>query len=450
MRSAAAIVAVALGLSVAVAHAPPLASASGPVPPTLPPGAMLFDSNRTGNLELFVLQDGAVRQLTSDSRFDSFWPKVSPDGITVAFHRTPRGVRDRDYSKASTWMVGAGGADLRQVLAVGAHGWSLQAHVEWSPDGRQLALIGGPPGNPQIFVVDRTGDRPRRVTRDGAGGPRPGTNIDPSWAPDGRSLLFVGCPIALCTEALYEVYRVNLDGTGEVRLTYDLAPDYDPYWAPDASAIAWLRNTGGLLSWGVFLMGPDGGGARPLINDGATNSKPNWADASTIYFHRAPGATGGSPLFNIYRVSTSGAGLTRLLPDHGGAFDNEYPEVVPARAGTAPAPPPVTAAPVPPTSPAPSAPTSAVPTPSAPTSAAPTSAPRSSAPTMPLPTGPATATSMPGTSTATTGPGHTMVAAPSDAKGDGDGEARPAGALLVAAVLLALAAALLLRSRGTR
>lgn len=302
---------------------------SGPAGAAQPAGVVvLFDSNRTGNLEIYLVRDGgSPQQLTSDTRFDSFWPKLSPDGRSVLFHRSPRGTRDRELAKVSTWAMGIGGQAPKVLLPVGAHGWGLQGHAEWAPDGKTIALIGGSPSNAQVFIVAADGSSPRRLTRDAVGGPRPGNNIDPSWAPDGRSLLFVGCPAAMCLESQYEVYRVGLDGLGEVRLTTDSVADYDPYWAPNGSAIAWLRNTGTLVRWGIYRMGPNGGSPIAVIDDGGINSKPEWSpDSTEIYFHRSPPLFGGSSGFNVWRIRPDGTGLTRVLPDHGGAYDNEFPE----------------------------------------------------------------------------------------------------------------------------
>ena len=55
----------------------------------------------------------------------------------------------------------------------------------WSPDGKQIAFFGHPPGEPsQIYVVPATGGVPELIYRSG-------TNLaDPNWSPDGKSLVF--------------------------------------------------------------------------------------------------------------------------------------------------------------------------------------------------------------------------------------------------------------------
>ena len=287
---------------------------------------LAFDSNRTGNFELFLMNADGMRQaqLTRNVAFDSFWPKPSPDGRQILFVRAPAGTHDTDYGKTTTWIMNSDGSDLRQILPQGAHGWTIQGHPEWSPDGTKIVIIGGAKHNSQIFIVNPDGSNPVRVTNNANGGPRGGTNIDPSWHPDGKSLLFVGCPASFCLPSSYEVYRVNIDGSGETRLTHDGLADYDPYYSPSGSDIAWLRNIGA-ARWAIYRMRSDGSGQEAVIDDGGVNSKPAWwHGSSTIVFHRIPPNAPHGSVFNIWRVTAEGLDLTELIRPRP-SYTNEYP-----------------------------------------------------------------------------------------------------------------------------
>lgn len=323
----AALVVAASGLAVSAQAKPTLATRTSTTTLTtststvtaLPADRIVFDSNRTGNYEVFtMLADGSSPvRLTNDPTYDSWWPKISPDRTKILFYRTPKGTHDRDYSKTSLWQMNADGTALRQLLANGSYGWTFQGHAEWSPDGTQLVMLGGSAPGTQIYITNADGTSPRLVKKRG------GSNVDPSWSPDGKSLLFIGCPVATCTKELYEVFRINTDGTGEQRLTNDLVPDYDPYYSPDGSTIAWLRDTGGLTKWGVFRMNPDGSGQRPVIDDGGINSKPAWsADSQTIFFHRA---APGHLSYSIWTIHPDGSGLTQRPTRTVDQWGDEYP-----------------------------------------------------------------------------------------------------------------------------
>lgn len=303
-----------------------------------------FDSNRakpgdaSTNYEIYSMNaDGSGQtRLTTDDAYDSWWAKPSPDGAQILFVRTPAGTHDTDYSKVSTWVMDADGSNLHELIAAPgtatlpdgsastAAGWGFEGHPEWSPDGTKLVMFGGSRTNPQIFVTDADGTNAVRVTSDGSGGNRPGTNIDPSWSPDGTKILFVGCPSAICIAPLYEVYRVNANGTGETRLTNGLSQDNDPYYSPDGSTIAWLRNRSNLTvtAWGIYAMNANGTNQHAVIDDGNINSKPGWFhDGSEIYFHRS--AIVGVP-FDIWRIAPDGTGLTQVIAP-APSYANEYP-----------------------------------------------------------------------------------------------------------------------------
>jgi TolB protein len=303
-----------------------------------------IDSNRTtpgdssANYEIYSMNaDGTNHvRLTADDSYDSWWPKPSPDGTKIVFVRTPAGTHDTDYTKVSTWVMNADGSNLHEIVAApgvptlpdgspsSAASWAFEGHPEWSPDGTKLVMIGGPQSNPQIFVTNADGTNPVRVTSNGSGGNRAGTNVDPSWSPDGTKILFVGCPISICVSVQYEVYRVNADGTGETRLTSDLSQDNDPYYSPDGTQIAWLRNTANakVAAWGIYLMSADGTNEHAVIDDGKINSKPGWFhDGSAIYFHRT--TVVGIP-FNVWRINPDGTGLAEVITP-APSYANEYP-----------------------------------------------------------------------------------------------------------------------------
>lgn len=289
----------------------------------LPAGALLFDSDRTGNFEVFLTDESGNDpiQLTNDPAWDSWWPRLSPDRRRIAFHRSPPGVHDTDFTKTSLWMVNVDGTGLVQLRPPGLDGWTQQGHVEWSPEGDRLVMFGGDKTNPQIFVTDVTGGDPRQITDRG------GTNIDPSFSPDGETVIFVGCPRSVCFPDDYELYVVPATG-GEVhRLTDDGLRDHDPYYSPDGREIAWLTQTsedglhpGG--SWNIRRAAADGSDVRMVTDDRNINSKPEWSrDGSTIFFHRLD--VRNADVFSVFSISPDGTGMREVTAGQPGV--NEFP-----------------------------------------------------------------------------------------------------------------------------
>ncbi|MGO9029683.1 MAG: hypothetical protein ACLQOZ_13755 [Acidimicrobiales bacterium] len=302
--------------------------------PSIAPGDLVFDSNRTGNYEIWTMNSagGDEHELTHDPVYDSWWARLSPDRRTILFYRTPKGTHDRDYSKTSLWAMAANGTHPVELRPAGLDGWVFQGHAEWSPDGRRLVMFGGSRFSPQIWITDNLGGDPRAVTHRG------GSNIDPSWAPDGLTIVFVGCPSSLCLPADQEIYTIPATGGEAIRITYDRLQDDDPYFSHNGLELAWLTKvSGGVFSVGVWnirlipvVTAGDqvtaAPGARPtyLIRDNgnAIDSKPSWSiDDKTIYFHRAVGGLKGG--FQIWAIDANGTNLRELSKGQGGS--SEYP-----------------------------------------------------------------------------------------------------------------------------
>ncbi|HEY3214400.1 MAG TPA: hypothetical protein VGL16_14490 [Actinomycetota bacterium] len=177
----------------------------------------------------------------------------------------------------------------------------------WSPDGSRIAFVGGGlDDDSEIFVMnadgtgltqltdnDATDDlvewRPStdelsfRSNRDGpltlyimnADGSDQGRLLDfPSadrheWSPDGSRLAFVGSDGKDdgdgCHED-HELYVMNANGSGLLRLTDDEYYEQDPTWSPDGSQIAFSASNQSDYAWDVFVVNADGTNLRRVTD----------------------------------------------------------------------------------------------------------------------------------------------------------------------------------------
>ena len=273
---------------------------------------LVFDSNRSGNYEIFTITSaGKISQLTNNATYDSWWPKASPDGKHIVFYRTPEGVHDKDYTKTSLWKMDSSGANQRQLIADDGYGWALHGHAEWSPDGNSLIMFGE---NGQLFTTGTDGTNPGKISVSG----QTSGITDPAWSPDGKTIVYA---------YQNKIWKVSAGGGNPTQLTTDDNKDYDPYFSPDGEQIAFLTHTSSniLSDWAIRSMTSSGANIKYLINDGNINSKPEWSpDGKTIYFHRHPSGA-GSGFFGLWFMDSVGANLTAIDVGDG---SNEYPDIM--------------------------------------------------------------------------------------------------------------------------
>jgi Tol biopolymer transport system component len=138
---------------------------------------LLFDSNRTGNHDIFLmpLRGGEAFQLTNNAA-DDFGPAWSPDGLEIAFYSLRNGTRD-------IFVMSNDGRRVTQVTS----GPEQDHQPRWSPDGTRLVFNRSEdPGRRQPWVVTRRSDStwsdPAPLAEDGDAA---------MWSPDGRWIAYV-------------------------------------------------------------------------------------------------------------------------------------------------------------------------------------------------------------------------------------------------------------------
>jgi len=111
----------------------------------------------------------------------------------------------------------------------------------------------------------------------------------------------------------FEIYMMNPDGTGLVRLTNHPSNDFNPSWSPDGTKIAFASDRGD-GDYDVYVMNSDGGGLTQLTDDPADDATPDWSpDGTEIVFESAR----GSALDNedVYKMDADGSNETQLTDD---------------------------------------------------------------------------------------------------------------------------------------
>jgi TolB protein len=163
-------------------------------------------------------------------------------------------------------------------------------------------------GPVEVFVMRSDGRQKRRLTHGGQ-------NDEPRWSPDGRRIAYVhgGCSNTGCSPATRSsLWIMNANGSGQRRLTSGRSVDNDPRWSPDGRWIAFTRGTA-CTSNGcrldIWLIRPNGTGARPLTRNGGS-AEPSWSpDGKQIAFD-GPSADGMR--WDLYVMNADGKGARDL------------------------------------------------------------------------------------------------------------------------------------------
>ncbi len=165
------------------------------------------------------------------------------------------------------------------------------------PPGK-IAFASDRAGNFDIYVMNPDGGGLVRLTND------PAEDVQPTWSPDGTKLAFVSN-----RDGNKEIYVVNADGGGLTRLTNNTVEDTAPAWSPSLTTqkLAFVSHRDGNDE--VYLMNTDGTNQTNLTQNLGDDDDPAWAPSGTLL---AFASNRDGDKFELYRIGSDGNGLVRL------------------------------------------------------------------------------------------------------------------------------------------
>ena len=223
-----------------------------------------------------------------------------PAGAAAAFPGTPGKVA---FGVESPGFAGIDSIETNSTgrVNLASFGGADISGPEWSADGERLTFaLQDASLSSTLFVMNADGSGLTPIFS--------GDLHNPSFFPDGRAIAF-----ELLDGGDYDIFRINVDGSGLVNLTSNGVDDFEPAVSPDGTQIAYSGDYGGDDDIAVM---PAGGGASVNITPFAVTNEqgPNWSpDGRRIVFSSNLG--GGD--YDLYTINSDGTGLSGALTNGG-------------------------------------------------------------------------------------------------------------------------------------
>jgi len=222
---------------------------------------LAFTTWRDGTPQLYIHSLTTGRRLTFYNQRASLnmTPEFLPDGSKLLFSSTAGG------GSAQVYIANADGGGIQRVT----HTNTIEVEARVNPKtGRDLVLVSGRTGHPQIFRMTVDGGDVQQLTNG------EGEAVNPSWHPEGKMIAFSwtrGFDIGN-----FNIFVMDVATRNVIQLTHGAGRNENPTWAPDGYHIVFSSKRGPKTE--IYSMLADGTEVRQLTSAG-NNDQPVWAHA---------------------------------------------------------------------------------------------------------------------------------------------------------------------------
>jgi Tol biopolymer transport system component len=233
----------------------------------------------------------------TDTTSNERTPKWSPDGDKLVFASDRDGNREVYIFDLADVVDGTTKTQPFNLTQHKAPDWQ----PAWSPDGQRVAFSSYRDGNWEIYVVNVDGTGLTRLTD------QPESDFSPTWSPDGKHVLF-----ASRRRGDADLFTADIETGTPNQLTKGELDEYDPAWSPNGEWIAFVTQIGEQSD--IFCMRADGADPVNLTNSLYANDfQPAWTpDSEWLVFVSYTTANGDH---DIYRMRRDGSEVTPVTDD---------------------------------------------------------------------------------------------------------------------------------------
>ncbi len=221
-------------------------------------------ADKSGELRIFKPESQQSRLVLKTENADTT-PAFSPDGTRIAF-------QTRLESNTEICLINGDGSNLTNLTQNAARDVS----PSWSPDGGQIAFASNRDGNYgsfQLFLMNADGSDQHRIYSTN------GMSFSPAWSPEGKQIIFTNDK-ADGGIGNFEIYKIRLEtGEAEQRLTFRRGSDRQAVFSRDGKKIVFTSNMDGNAE--IYLMNSDGSGLLRLTRNTAEDITPQFSKEGT-------------------------------------------------------------------------------------------------------------------------------------------------------------------------
>jgi Tol biopolymer transport system component len=210
--------------------------------------AQKVDGNAEENCEIFSMAvDGSNLQRVTNNSFWDLYPVWSPDGGRIAFLSK----RDGDLD---IYVMNDDGSNVKKLFDSGDH----DADIDWA--GENIVFT----SQFAIWKIEADGTNPTMITNlDGRGewgnANLPKGDYDPRLSKDGRRIVFERLEDVNQPNGGYNIFVINIDGTGETRLTDNSYAQGIASWSHSGDKITYVvAAIDGVGKYDIYMMNADG------------------------------------------------------------------------------------------------------------------------------------------------------------------------------------------------
>jgi Tol biopolymer transport system component len=248
-------------------------------------GKIVYQIDDTFTSEIWVMDADGTDQTLLTSKDDAE-PAWSPDGRKIAFHS----FRDGD---AEIFVMNADGSEQTQLTSNADNDFD----PTWSPSG-DLIFQSDRSGDFELFTIASDGTDVEQLTDNSS------NEFEAAWSPDGTKIAF---ETDRDDGADSEIYVMNANGTGQMRLTTG-GEEYDPTWSPSGAQIAFHSERDEDEERHLYVMNANGTGQAQLVGNAWSDLTPAWSpDGAMLVFGSTREGTE-----DIYAMGRTGSNPVRL------------------------------------------------------------------------------------------------------------------------------------------